>query len=92
MVAEWHPFLSAEEPEPGVWTLTAQYDSEPYGRVEIRRTEKGVRYKAELYGQVIGWATTLRVALDQVHGRYLRTLGPGGAAKADWGEPLGRLR
>jgi len=85
MPADWHPFLSAEEPQPGVWTLTAQYDSEPYGRVEIRRTSDGPRYRVELYGQLIGWSTTLRLALDRVHGAYLKTLGPGGAAKADWG-------
>ncbi|WP_143733637.1 hypothetical protein [Microbacterium sp. RU33B] len=85
MPHDWHPFLDAVEAQPGIWTLTAQYADQPYARIDIRRTPMGVRYRMEACGQVIGFATTLRVAREQAHRARLASLGPGGRPMADWG-------
>ena len=83
----WHPILDVAEPTPGVFTLTAQYESQPYCRVELRRTADGPRYRVQVRGELIGWATTLRLALSRGHGEWIRQHGPRGAARADWGIP-----
>lgn len=89
---DWPPILSAVESPTGVWSLTAQYADEPYGVVEIRRTAEGIRYRASLYGQELGRATTLALALERVHGAYIRTLGRDGGAVASWGDRFGAGR
>lgn len=73
----WHPIFAADEREPTIWTMVDSLSHE-YGRIELRRTPDGPRYRCEHAGEVIGWATTLRVATERVHQAYLRTHGPGG--------------
>ena len=50
-----------------------------YARIELRRTEKGPRYRVEVGGTLIGWATSLRVACERAHRAFLASHGPGGA-------------
>lgn len=83
---EWHPILAAVEGPTGVWRMVDAAGRD-YGRVEIRRVMNGAepRYKVSRYGDVIGWATSLREACAQVHQAYLRAHGPSGEPMADWG-------
>lgn len=81
---DWHPIMAAEEREPGVWTMVDPLGQE-YGRVEIRRTADGIRYRAEMRGQELGWGRSLRQSCMVVHSAYLRTLGPQGGPVARWG-------
>ena len=71
----WHPVLAAVEVEPAVWSMRDQFRE--YGRVELRRTVDGPRYRCEHAGTLIGWATTLRRACEGVHEAYIRAHGPG---------------
>lgn len=75
----WHPILAAVEVEPAVWVLRDQFGE--YGRVELRRTLDGPRYRCEHAGALIGWAATLRVGCERVHAAYLRAHGPGGTGQ-----------
>lgn len=83
----WHPLLDAAEPEPGVWTLTAQFESQPHTVIELRRTVDGPRFRVQVRGELIGWATTLRLAIERGYGERIRQHGPRGQARADWGIP-----
>lgn len=77
----WHPIMAAIERDPGVWTLVDTLDRE-YGRIEIRRTLDGIRYRTEApVGTLIGWGTTLRQSCERVHDEYLRSHGPGPAPR-----------
>lgn len=68
-------------------------DGRDYGSVELRRvTPDTLRYRAEHRGNLIGWATTLRVACEHVHAAYIAAHGPGGGPVADWGELTGNAR
>ena len=58
MAGTWHPVLAAVEISTAVWSLQDQFGE--YGRVELRRTVDGLRYRCEHRGELIGWATTLR--------------------------------
>ncbi len=71
----WHPVLAAVEVSTAVWSLQDQ--SGEYGRIELRRTVDGLRYRCEHRGELIGWATTLRRGCSEIHGAYLRAHGPG---------------
>lgn len=84
----WHPILAAVEGPTGTWRLTDSL-GEQYGTVEIRRVMNGtdVRYRVSYRGEVIGWATSLRLACERVHQAFLRAHGPGTGAMADWGVP-----
>lgn len=92
-VTNWHPILAAVEGPTGTWRMVDPHGHE-YGRVEIRRLPTGdhVLYKAIHAGELIGWATTLRVACLKVHLAFLSSLRPGGAPAADWGELTGNGR
>ena len=83
---QWHPILAAEEGPTGTWRLI-DGTGKTYGMIEIRRVMNGtdVRYRAVFRGEVIGWATSLRVACEQIHRVFLQAHGPGGGAVADWG-------
>lgn len=85
-MADWHPILSAVEGPTGTWCMVDAQGRE-YGRIEIRRVMNGtdVRYRAVYRGDVIGWATSLRLACERVHGAFVRAHGPGGGPIADWG-------
>lgn len=65
-MSEWHPIFYTSEPAPGVWTMIAPGDDAPFGRIELRRTEAGPRYRVTLGRDVIGWATSLRVACERL--------------------------
>ena len=79
MATDWHPILNTTEPEPGVWILHDAYES-PRAEIALRRTEAGPRYRVTRNGQVLGWATSLRVAAEHAHQAYVTSLGPGGGA------------
>lgn len=74
---QWHPLLAAVEPEPGVWVLIDTLQK-PYGVVTIVRVDGLVRFRAEHVGNLLGYATTLRAAVERVHSAELRSLLPGG--------------
>jgi hypothetical protein len=65
-------------------------DGVEYGRIELRRVADGARYKALRDGEILGWASSLRVACERVHTAYLRSHGPQGGAAADWGRAPAR--
>lgn len=85
-MADWHPILSAVEGPTGTWRMVDS-QGRAYGHIEIRRVMNGtdVRYKTVYRGEVIGWATSLRVACERVHNAFVRGHGPGGGPIADWG-------
>ena len=85
----WHPFLAAEEREPGTWTLVDSMGHD-YGRVRIVRIGNEVGYIAELGTQPIGRYRTLRAGLEAVHGAFVRAHAPGGAPNGGKGYVLGR--
>lgn len=71
-MSEWHPLLLLTEPSPGVWSMTVAGDYVPFGRIEIRRVDDDtIRYRVAFKGDVIGWATTLRVAAERLWREYL---------------------
>lgn len=65
-----------------MWSMRDQYRE--YGRVELRRTVDGPRYRCEHDGELIGWATTLRRACEGVHGAYIAAHAPSGPPNSDW--------
>jgi hypothetical protein len=75
--------MAAEEREPGVWIMVDPLGQE-YGRIEIRRTPDGIRYRAEALGELIGWGTSLRQACGRVHDVFLRSMAPHRAARPEW--------
>ena len=75
MASEWHPILAAVEREPGIWDMVDPMGV-AYGHVEIRRTSDGLRYRCEHRGELIGWATSLRVACLRIHRAYIRAHTP----------------
>jgi len=62
----WSPLLDASEPTPGVWELHhAMEPHGPYARIALRRVQGGqLRYRVEVHGELIGWATCLSVAAE----------------------------
>ncbi|GAA1983171.1 hypothetical protein [Microbacterium pumilum] len=83
----WHPILAAVEGPTGTWRMLDSL-GEQYGTIEIRRVmnDTDTRYRATFRGEVIGWATTLQYACEQVHRAFLRAHGPSGGPIAGWGE------
>lgn len=79
----WHPLLAAVEPEPGAWLLLNAH-RRPYGLVRIVRiprtpnTPEMVRFRAEHAGTPIGYATTLREAVERVHAAEIAEQNPRG--------------
>lgn len=63
--------LLLTEMEPGMWAMSHPTDPTPFGGIAIRRTEAGVRYKVALGNEVIGWATSLRVASERLWRAHL---------------------
>lgn len=60
-----------------MWVLIDSLQK-PYGVVQIVRVDGRVRVRAEHIGNLIGYATTLRSAVERVHAAELRSLLPGG--------------
>jgi hypothetical protein len=86
-VEKWHPILAAVEGPTGTWRMLDGLGKQ-YGTIEIRRVmnDTDTRYRVTFRGEVIGWATTLRLACEQVHAAFLRAHGPAGGPIAGWGE------
>lgn len=66
--------MATTEPEPGVWLMRTPLDYGPFGRIELRRVNVGLRYRVEYRGQLIGWSTTLQVACERLWGAYLEQI------------------
>ncbi|MDF2918222.1 MAG: hypothetical protein K0S70_2439 [Microbacterium sp.] len=88
-MADWHPILNAEEREPGVWIMVGPLGQE-YGRIEIRRSPDGIRYRTEALGREIGWGTSLRQACARAHDELLRSFGPSRPRNPEWPAGGGR--
>lgn len=58
--------LMLTEREPGMWSMQSELDYAPFGGIAIRRVGDEVRYKVVLGSEVIGWATSLRVAAERL--------------------------
>jgi len=48
------------------------------GIIDLRRTPEGLRYRVEHRGELIGWATSLRIAAERLHRAIIATAAPGG--------------
>jgi hypothetical protein len=92
-VENWHPILAAVEGPTGTWRMLDGLGKQ-YGTIEIRRVMNNTdsRYRVMFRGDVIGWATSLRLACEQVHAAFLRAHGPRGGPIAGWGEAPARER
>lgn len=77
---QWHPILAADEIAPAVWIMRDSRGE--YGRIELRRTPDGPRYRCEQAGTVIAWTTSLRGACMGVHRAYIAGHGPSGPPNA----------
>ena len=82
----WHPILSAVEGPTGTWRMV-DGTGKQYGTIEIRRVldDTATRYRVTFRGEVIGWATTLRLACERAHRAFLGSHGPSGGPVANWG-------
>jgi hypothetical protein len=76
MVGEqWHPILSADEGPTGTWRMMDP-NGTVYGKIQIRRLHGEIRYRAEVDGELIGWANSLKLAAHRAHLAHLeRTTG-----------------
>lgn len=70
VMTQWHPIFWTDEPQPGVWVMTAPHEAEPFGRIELRRVSGAIRYKVTLRGEVIGWANTLSHACERLYAAH----------------------
>lgn len=77
---EWHPILAAQEKRSGRWIMVdpqgREYGTITLVRVPIGETTEG-RYKVMYRGELLGWATTLRLSCERLHTTYVRSHGPG---------------
>lgn len=75
--------MAAKEGPPGTWHLIDGL-GKPYAVIQLRRVMGGsdVRYRVTFRGDVIGWATSLRLACERAHAAFLRSHGPGGGPVA----------
>ncbi|WP_022877623.1 hypothetical protein [Microbacterium sp. B19] len=76
----WHPQLLARENPPAHWVMLGARN-EVAGTIELRRTDDGPRYRVEHGGQLIGWATSLKVAAERLHRAIISAPVPGGGIK-----------
>ncbi|GAA1944663.1 hypothetical protein [Microbacterium deminutum] len=88
---KWHPILEAVEGPTGTWRMIDRTGKQ-YGTIELRRVMNGTdtRYRVMFRDDVIGWATSLKLACEKVHRAFLRSHGPGGGPMASWGAPTHR--
>lgn len=47
--------------------MSSKHEREPFGRIEIRRVQAGVRYRVMLGGDVIGWSASFQVACERLY-------------------------
>ena len=71
MASEWHPILAAQEGPTGTWRMI-DAQGRVYGTIRIRRLNGEIRYRAEVGGELIGWANSLKLAAHQAHLAHLR--------------------
>jgi len=57
----WHPILTAQEGPTGTWHMVDP-NGLVYGVITIRRRESQIVYRCEYRGELLGWASTLRLA------------------------------
>lgn len=62
----WHPQLLARESPPAHWVMLDSKGA-VVGTIDLRRTDDGPRYRVEHRGQLLGWATSLKVASERLH-------------------------
>jgi hypothetical protein len=68
--------LAAHEGPTGSWRMVDSMGVE-YGRIALRRVgDAEVRYRCEFGGELIGWATSLRLACERIHHAFLSSHGP----------------
>lgn len=72
----WHPIFITTEPTPGVWEMKTDLDYAPLGKIELRRTDGGPRYKVTLHGELIGWAMSLKIATEKLWEAYIASKNP----------------
>ena len=68
---QWHPILSAAEGPAGTWRMMDP-NGKVYGTIQIRRLHGEIRYRAELDGELIGWANSLKLATHRTHVEHFR--------------------
>lgn len=73
----WHPQLLARESPPAQWVMLDARHAQA-GRIELRRTEAGPRYRVEHRGILLGWANSLKVASERLHRAIISEGVPGG--------------
>lgn len=72
----WHPILAAVEGPPATWRMADPLGRE-YAVIELRRVAAdAVRYRVTVGGEVLGYATSLRLAAERAHGVYLASHAP----------------
>lgn len=57
----WHPILTAQEAPTGTWSMVDPHGI-VYGIITIRRRGDHITYRCEYRGELLGWASTLRLA------------------------------
>ena len=70
----WHPQLAAVEGPPATWHMIDP-SGRDYGTIELRRVgADAIRYRVTVGGEVLGYATSLRLAAEHAHRAYLATM------------------
>lgn len=73
----WHPLLLARESPPAHWSMLDSWDR-VVGTIDLCRTADGLRYRVEHRGELIGWATSLKIASERLHRVIISAAAPGG--------------
>lgn len=68
---DWHPILSAQEGPAGTWRMIDPH-GRVYGIIQIRRRDGEITYRAEVDGELIGWANSLKLATHRAHVTHIR--------------------
>lgn len=73
--------MAAVEGPALTWRMLDTYDRE-YGRVTVVRVAGEPAYRLEFRGEHIGYAGSLRAAVERVHDVFIQAHTPGGAGAA----------
>jgi len=85
----WHPLLAADEIEPGVWRMMAQY-GKCYGEIRLIHIGPEVGYRAVTWSErshereLIGYYRTLKTASERTHAAFLLSQAAPGFAPNPW--------
>ena len=88
-VEGWHPLLSTVEVQPGEWHLVTAYGKH-YAVIVLLEIGGERGYRAVTWAPVsedrklIGYYTSLRVAAEKAHRRWVASLAPDGFAPSPW--------